>query len=487
MKRRGGANWWTASSRAARVVMRMTRNAGTPRSSCTRSAPRVRWPPSAVSRGRRRRAPSSAMRAGTWPAPATSRSSVRPARSPSVGAVVRTPTASCRQPRVPPLVRCLRGRGAGGVVAGIAGGLALLLLPGSQATPAVLVALGLIGGTAGALGAAGVGAGLAAAEALARSQRTMGLVSSARPAGRCRACSATASPRRSCRACSGRAGRRSEAAWRAWCSARRPASATRRRRPGLRAAEWQLRTAGTAGGRCAPDRRVLRVACAGLAVLDRHLVAASLDVVAHRFTGASVGLAPIARLLGEQELRPITRTVVSAFEGFMFGAGLVLGLTRRPEFAASEAGVRTRPRAAVPPGPASHRHLKARSPSAHVSPTGRGRCSPPPRRGFMPRGARAVARQEGPDDGSPAVRHCAHLRARHCRLGLARRLPGRPYRASSTAGSPGMSPRSGAASTRRVRRRPGFSVQSSSPRRCRRRTTRDSSITRTVTRPGIDP
>ena len=63
----------------------------------------------------------------------------------------------------------------------------------------------------------------------------------------------------------------------------------------------------------------------------RHLVAASLDVMADAFSGSATGLAPLARLLGEQTLRPVTRTLVSVFEGLCFGAGLAYGLTHRPE------------------------------------------------------------------------------------------------------------------------------------------------------------
>jgi hypothetical protein len=52
--------------------------------------------------------------------------------------------------------------------------------------------------------------------------------------------------------------------------------------------------------------------------------------MASAFEGSHVGLAPLARLLGEEGLRPLTRTIISAFEGLMFGAGLAFGLTHRP-------------------------------------------------------------------------------------------------------------------------------------------------------------
>jgi len=68
----------------------------------------------------------------------------------------------------------------------------------------------------------------------------------------------------------------------------------------------------------------------GITLAGGTMVAASLDVAAGAFQGSQVGLAPIARLLGEGTLRPITGTLISAFEGLLFGAGLAFGLTHRP-------------------------------------------------------------------------------------------------------------------------------------------------------------
>src|SRR5437773_5845880 len=72
------------------------------------------------------------------------------------------------------------GATAGGALTGLLaatlGGLLLCLGPGSQASPSVPVVLGMIGLTVGGLGAAGVGAGLAAAEVLFRSRRGAALV-----------------------------------------------------------------------------------------------------------------------------------------------------------------------------------------------------------------------------------------------------------------------------------------------------------------------
>lgn len=62
----------------------------------------------------------------------------------------------------------------------------------------------------------------------------------------------------------------------------------------------------------------------------RFLGAMSLDFMARSFPGSQVGLAPLARLLGEQEPGVVTRVAISVFEGLMFGSGLAAGLTRRP-------------------------------------------------------------------------------------------------------------------------------------------------------------
>jgi hypothetical protein len=60
------------------------------------------------------------------------------------------------------------------------------------------------------------------------------------------------------------------------------------------------------------------------------LTGASLHALARSFQGSQVTLEPLARLLGERQMGPLTRAVLAVGEGALFGAGLVLGLTRRP-------------------------------------------------------------------------------------------------------------------------------------------------------------
>ena len=227
-------------------------------------------------------------------------------------------------------VAAATGGAIAGAVGGLAGGIAFWLVPASQAHGDIVVALALVGALAGALGAAGVGAGLAAAEALARSARRLALTLCGAAGGALAGSLAHALTRA---VVSGMFGRDIPeiSGWleglvlgaAAGLGYALPTSLI----PGGGLAgprgRARVRTALVTGGACA-------LAAIALTLADRHLVASSLDVMASAFDGSDVGLAPIARLLGEQELRPITRALVSAFEGLLFGTGLAFGLTHRP-------------------------------------------------------------------------------------------------------------------------------------------------------------
>jgi hypothetical protein len=67
-----------------------------------------------------------------------------------------------------------------------------------------------------------------------------------------------------------------------------------------------------------------------LGALGGRTVSVTLDAIADTYAGSQVGLGPLARILGEQDLRPMTRTITSALEGLLFGFGLAFGLTHRP-------------------------------------------------------------------------------------------------------------------------------------------------------------
>lgn len=217
-----------------------------------------------------------------------------------------------------------------GVVAGLTGGVALALLPDSGIGVQVAIPLAIVGGVAGALGGAGIGAGLAAAEALARSARAAALTMAGAIAGFITGWLAHHLARSILGGAFGRDVVALAGAWEGCVIGAALgagyAVATRRLEQGGMAAprgRARSRVAVTTGACTA-------VAAVGLALAGRHMVGSSLDQIAGAFAGSQIGLDPLARLLGEDSLRPITRTVVSAFEALMFGAGLSFGLTRRP-------------------------------------------------------------------------------------------------------------------------------------------------------------
>lgn len=222
------------------------------------------------------------------------------------------------------------GGALAGLAAGAIGGVAFLLVPESGAQPGIVPALGTIGAAAGAIGAAGVGAGLAAAEALFRSKRRIGLAICGAVGGAVVGALAHSLARVLIAGVFGRdlaavGGGLEGLALGAAAGAGYAASTALQPGGGMAAPQGaaRIRTALITGLVCA-------IAAVGITLTGGRLVAASLDVAAGAFEGSQVGLAPLARLLGEGTLRPITGTLVSAFEGMLFGTGLAFGLTHRP-------------------------------------------------------------------------------------------------------------------------------------------------------------
>jgi DNA-binding winged helix-turn-helix (wHTH) protein len=230
------------------------------------------------------------------------------------------------------------GATAGGALTGLLaatlGGLLLYFGPGSQAAASVPVVLGMIGLAVGGLGAAGVGAGLAAAEVLVRSFRGSALVLFGAAGGGAVG-----------------AGAHLLALWTIQGLFGRDLSPVVGGFEGLVLGGgvglgYALTTPRAGGGMAAPrgPERTLAVLVTGLccaaaavalATTGSYLGAMSLDFMAHAFPGSQVGLAPLSRLLGEEGPGLVTRVVISGGEGFFFGAGLVLGLTHRPRSAFS--------------------------------------------------------------------------------------------------------------------------------------------------------
>ena len=225
------------------------------------------------------------------------------------------------------------GGGVAGALAGFLGGAVLWQLPGSRMTATVPVVLGLLGTAVGALGAAGVGAGLAAAEALVRSWRRLSLSLFGALGGG--AIGATA---------------HLLGQWTLEGLFGRDLSPVGGGFEGLVIGAavgfgYAVATPRIEGGMATPHgRERLRVAlltglfgalaAGALAATGSHLGAMSLEFTARSFPGAQLSFEPLARVLGEPAPGPWTRIAISAGEGMAFGAGLAWGLTRRPRSAA---------------------------------------------------------------------------------------------------------------------------------------------------------
>ena len=218
---------------------------------------------------------------------------------------------------------------AAGALAGLAGGLALRAVAGSQADAQVALTFALVGALAGVLGGGGIGLGIAWAEAR-WSRGAVGLVLGGAVMGL-------------------------GIGWLAHRGARAVLAGLFGRDVPAMGGPLEGLVLGAAAGvgyglgarwwQSAPDgitsgwgrwRAVLATALAtglggvALALAGGQFVGASLDLIAGTFAGSQVGLEPLARLLGEARLGPVTRVVVTAIETTLFGAALAFGLTMRP-------------------------------------------------------------------------------------------------------------------------------------------------------------
>jgi DNA-binding winged helix-turn-helix (wHTH) protein len=215
-----------------------------------------------------------------------------------------------------------------GALAGLAGGLALRAVAGSQSDAQVALTFALVGALAGALGGGGVGIGIAAVEAKGSSQAVplalggavtgLGIGWLAHSAARA--------------VLAGLFGRDVPAMGGPLEGLVIGAAAG----AGYAIGAHSLAPAGAAALRGWPRWRVvLTTALAtgaggvALALAGGHFVGASLDLMSGTFAGSQVGLEPLARLLGEARMGPVTRVVASAIETSLFGAAIAFGLTWR--------------------------------------------------------------------------------------------------------------------------------------------------------------
>jgi hypothetical protein len=204
----------------------------------------------------------------------------------------------------------------------------LALAPGTTATLAVAPVLAAMGGACGALGGAGVGAGLAVAESVMRSSRRLALVAGGALGG-CGVGLATQ--------------------WIARAGLKVLVGVDLAVGGGVEGLViggaaglgYALATAQVTGGLAAPRGRdrartaaVMALWCGvaalGLALAGRPLVGGTVHALAQASAGSQALLTPLGRLMGEPGFGPISAALISLGEGAVFGLGLALGLTRRP-------------------------------------------------------------------------------------------------------------------------------------------------------------
>ena len=73
------------------------------------------------------------------------------------------------------------------------------------------------------------------------------------------------------------------------------------------------------------------LAALALTLAGRPLVGGTIHAIAAAAQGSQMLLTPLARLIGEPDFGPVTSAIIGTAEGVLFGAGLALGLTRRPK------------------------------------------------------------------------------------------------------------------------------------------------------------
>lgn len=218
------------------------------------------------------------------------------------------------------------GAGIAGLAAGASGGVILSVLLDSDGARGIVAVLAVIGGACGALGGAGVGAGLSVAEASARSRRGVALVCGAALGGTIVGSVAQWLGRWSLAALVGLrvdVGGSLEGLVIGAAAGTGYAIATRRVEAGIAAPRGRRRIHAAA-------LTAMLCGLAGLALTlsGRPLVGGTVHAIAQAAQGAQVTLAPLGQLIGEPDFGPVTQGIIGFGEAALFGLGLSFGLMR---------------------------------------------------------------------------------------------------------------------------------------------------------------
>jgi DNA-binding winged helix-turn-helix (wHTH) protein len=225
-------------------------------------------------------------------------------------------------------VQAAGGAAVAGMIAGALGGTLLVSAPNAVTPVTAIPVLMVLGAIAGFVGAAGVAAGIAAAEAVSRSRRSAAVVAGGIVGGAAIGFFVQMIASWTLVAMFG-------------LSVPIEGGVEGACLGGAVALGYAVTTARRGGGIVAPSgparwRAALAAALlAGLTAvaLSRSgflLVGGIIQRVAEASRGSQIALTPLGAWLGEPAFGPLTQTLVAAAEGALFGFGLTWGLTRRP-------------------------------------------------------------------------------------------------------------------------------------------------------------
>jgi hypothetical protein len=208
--------------------------------------------------------------------------------------------------------------------------LLLVRSPASEAPFTIVPVLGLLGAISGAVGAAGIAAGVGAAEAIARSRRSAAIIGGAALGGLAIGAIAQVAMRWTLRGLFGlelaKFGGPVEGLMLGAAAGVGYAATTRRPGGGGMAAP-----SGSARARTAIAVGVC-TAAAGLilSVTGHPLVGGLINEIAQASSGSQMTLTPLGDLYDEPSFGGGTKMLLAMFESGLFGAGFAAGLTRRP-------------------------------------------------------------------------------------------------------------------------------------------------------------